>query len=475
MTATSFFQNPGTQITLKLALIFFLVLFLLIPKFMILDLIEERQKLSESVINEVSAGWGAEQIHTGPALIIPYYHIVANVDKTKPTVKTKTNLIVMPENLKVDGTVTTASKYRSLYKVLLYKAGMKINGSFKIPDSQLTNIKQEDLLLDEAYIIMGVRDPKGINNKIDMQWNNQNLTLHPGMENISFNISPQISSGHTSDFAQNDAPYLSSFKTGLHAKMPIDLNVSEYVFSYQLDIKGSKGLLFAPLGKSTEVHLKSTFTDPVFAGGFLPEHTTDASGFDARWKVLEYNKSLPSFQKDNDIIDLSDNVFGVKIRHLIDNYTKSYRAGKYMILFIILTFLVVFLTEIVEKIRIHIFQYTLIGFALAIFFTLLLSISEFYGFDTAYFVAAIATIGLIFLYSLGMFRHRKSSVLLLALLTTLFGYIYLIIQLEKTALLAGSLGLFVIIALTMYVTRKIKWFEEDASNKTFIEEKNQIN
>jgi len=63
----------------------------------------------------------------------------------------------------------------------------------------------------------------------------------------------------------------------------------------------------------------------------------------------------------------------------------------------------------------------------------------------------------------------------LALLTTLFGYIYLIIQLEKTALLAGSLGLFVIIALTMYVTRKIKWFEEDASNKTFIEEKNQIN
>ena len=466
---TSFFQNPGTQITLKLALIFFLVIFLLIPKFMILDLIDERQKLSESVINEVSTGWGAEQIHTGPALIIPYYHFVPNVDKTKPIVKTKTNLILMPESLHIDGSVTTESKYRSLYKVLLYKSGMKINGSFKVPDDKITNIKQEDLLLDEAFLIMGIKDPKGINNKIDIQWNNQQLTLHPGMENISFNINPQVSTGQSTEVGYYGSQHISGFKTGLHTKTPVDLNNKEYTFSYQLDIKGSKGLMFAPLGKSTEVHLKSAFTDPVFTGGFLPEHKTDANGFDARWKILEYNKSLPSFQKDNDIIDLGDNVFGVKIRHLIDNYAKSYRAGKYMILFIILTFLVVFLTEIVERIRIHIFQYTLIGFALAIFFTLLLSISEFYGFDAAYFGAAIATIGLIFLYSLGMFRNRKSSVILMVLLCSLFGYIYLIIQLEKTALLAGSVGLFVIIAATMYVTRRIKWFEESASNNSFVE------
>ncbi|MFZ1456234.1 MAG: inner membrane CreD family protein, partial [Saprospiraceae bacterium] len=148
-------------------------------------------------------------------------------------------------------------------------------------------------------------------------------------------------------------------------------------------------------------------------------------------------------------------------RVLIDNYAKTYRAGKYMILFVILTFLVVFLTEIVERIHIHIFQYTLIGLALAIFFTLLLSISEFWGFDLAYSGAAVATIGLIFLYSLGMFRNKRSSALLLGLMVALFAYIFIIIQLEKTALLAGSIGLFVIIALTMYVTRKIKWFEEN--------------
>jgi inner membrane protein len=130
-----------------------------------------------------------------------------------------------------------------------------------------------------------------------------------------------------------------------------------------------------------------------------------------------------------------------------------------MILFVILTFLVVFITEIVERINIHIFQYTLIGLALAIFFTLLLAISEFWGFDLAYSGAATATIGLIFLYSLGMFKNKRSSALLLGLMASLFAYIYTIIQLEKTALLAGSVGLFIIIALTMYVTRKIKWSE----------------
>ncbi|MBK9568296.1 MAG: inner membrane CreD family protein [Saprospiraceae bacterium] len=176
------------------------------------------------------------------------------------------------------------------------------------------------------------------------------------------------------------------------------------------------------------------------------------------WNIIKVSRHI---KRPTMLIDIGTNVFGVKIVDAVDNYSKSYRAGKYMILFVILTFLVVFLTEIVERIHIHIFQYTLIGLALAIFFTLLLSISEFWGFDLAYSGAAVATIGLIFLYSLGMFKNKRSSALLLGLMVALFAYIYIIIQLEKTALLAGSIGLFVIIALTMYVTRKIKWFEEN--------------
>ena len=460
MTTTSFFQNSSIKITLKLALIFFLTLFLLIPKFMILDLIQERQRLSESVTNEVAKGWGNKQIHTGPALVIPYYHYVQGEDKTKPPVKSKTQLIVFPETLSVDGKIETESKYRSLYKVLLYKSGLSIKGNFKLPNEALTNIKSEDLLLGEASLIMGVSDPKGINDKIALTWNGKPADLNPGIRDINFLIDQNIENSK-GEFIANYDHHSPNINTGLQAKIILDLPTQSYDFTYNLDLRGSKALLFAPLAKSTTVHLKSKFPDPVFYGGFLPDHTTDGNGFDAKWNVLEYNKSIPAFFKDNTSITLGDNLFGVEIRVLIDNYAKTYRAGKYMILFVILTFLVVFLTEIVERIHIHIFQYTLIGLALAIFFTLLLSISEFWGFDLAYSGAAVATIGLIFLYSLGMFRNKRSSALLLGLMVALFAYIYIIIQLEKTALLAGSIGLFVIIALTMYVTRKIKWFEEN--------------
>ena len=131
-----------------------------------------------------------------------------------------------------------------------------------------------------------------------------------------------------------------------------------------------------------------------------------------------------------------------------------------MILFIVLTFLVVFLTEVVYRLRIHIFQYILIGLALVLFFTLLLSVSEFTGFNTAYILSALSTITLLYFYSLSVFQNKKSSLILLVLLMSLFVYIFLIIQLETMALLAGTLGLFVILAATMYATRSIKWYEE---------------
>jgi inner membrane protein len=464
MTTTSFFQNQGTKITLKLALIFMLTLFLLIPKFMILDLVQERQKLSETVIDEVSKGWGSKQIHTGPAVVIPYFQYIQGEDKTKPAVKTKTQIVIFPEQLSIDGKLNTEEKYRSLYKVLLYNSALTVKGSFKLPESSITNINSADILWNEASVIMGISDLKGINDEIALQWNGKTVSLNPGMSDISFSSLPISKQENAYALPANDYQTY-NITTGLQGKIDLGDTKQNYVFSYSLKLRGSKALLFAPLAKSTKVNIQSSFADPVYFGGFLPDHTTNTQGFDATWNILEYNKSTPAFVKQNTNISLGDNLFGVEIRVLVDNYAKTHRAGKYMILFVILTFMVVFLTEIVHRIHIHIFQYTLIGLALAIFFTLLLSISEFWGFDLAYFGAAAATIGLIFLYSLGMFKNKKSSGLLFGLMVALFAYIYIIIQLKKTALLAGSIGLFVIVALTMYVTRKIKWFEEGDLNE----------
>ncbi len=464
MTTTSFFQNPGTKITIKLGLIFILVLFLLIPKFMILDLVDERQLISEQVKEEVSAGWANDQIITSPALVIPY-NIITKDDDGKIVTSSKSNLIIYPEQLDVNGSLDTQSKYRSLYKVLLYESKLGFKGKFEIPEIKEVGLQGAIFDYEDAYIAMGISDLKGIQSTVQLTWNGQKTKVRPGLNDLQFRYSNIVqNSKKQPEFTDSGIAYF-AVKTGMSAPVNLDISNNIYNFSFDIDIKGSNTLMFSPMAKNTSVKINSPFPDPSFIGEFLPSHTTSPSGFDAEWNVLEYNKSLPPFQKSNNMIDIGTNLFGVKIVEPIDNYSKTHRAGKYMILFVILTFLVVFLTEIVEKINIHIFQYTLIGLALAIFFTLLLSISEFWGFDLAYSGAAAATIGLIFLYSLGMFKNKKSSGLLLGLMVALFAYIYIIIQLEKTALLAGSIGLFVIIALTMYVTRKIKWFEESEPNQ----------
>jgi inner membrane protein len=454
-SAFSFLKSKGTQLTLKFGLVAILILFLMIPKFMILDLISERKRQSENVIDEVSTGWGGAQTHTGPVLVIPYVKNVGTESETKYEMR---NLIVMPDNLKIDGQLETTSKYRSLYKVLLYKTDLKVNGIFKIPSETNLAIPYNDIKWNEAYVAMGITDLKGIVNKISFKLNNTELEMKPGLGSVSYTVNPILKGA---EFEQMPANIDNAGFSGLQGKTVLDPKILNLSFNYNLELKGSKSLNFVPIGKNSEVKLASKFNNPVFTGQFLPEHNTSENGFEAKWKVLEYNKSIPEFQTESTNINVGSDAFGLEVKELVDGYTKSSRAGKYMFLFTILTFLVVFLTEIVQKQKVHIFQYTLVGIALAIFFILLLSISEFLNFDFAYLIAGVATTLLIYLYSLSLFRDKKSSYLLLGLLVLLFGYIYLIIQLEQSALLVGSIGLFIIVAATMYVTRQFNWFDEE--------------
>ena len=132
-----------------------------------------------------------------------------------------------------------------------------------------------------------------------------------------------------------------------------------------------------------------------------------------------------------------------------------------MVLIIVFTFLVVFITEIINKLRIHIFQYTLIGLALVIFFTLLLSFGEYLSFDFSYLIASLAIVGLIVLYTSAIFKNRKSILTVFGSLVGLFLFMYMIIQMEKYSLITGSIGVFVALAVTMYATRKIQFYENE--------------
>lgn len=229
-------------------------------------------------------------------------------------------------------------------------------------------------------------------------------------------------------------------------------------FQIEMSLKGSEGLYFIPVGKETFVNLTSYWPDPSFSGAFIPKNRSiTPAGFNANWKVLHFNRNYPQQWTDQSY-DMAKSRFGVDLFVAADHYQKSMRSSKYAILVITLTFLVFFLIEVINKIRIHPFQYILIGLALCVFYTLLLSIAEQLGFNTAYGIAAASVIILIALYVKAIISNKRIAMALAALLGVLYGFIFVIIQMESYSLLVGSIGLFLIIGLTMYFTRKINWY-----------------
>jgi inner membrane protein len=229
-----------------------------------------------------------------------------------------------------------------------------------------------------------------------------------------------------------------------------------------LDLKGSQRLDFIPAGKNTTVKVSGPWADPSFDGEFIPQsREVSEAGFSATWKVLHFNRPF-SQQWTEDNQNLSGADFGVKLLVPVDQYQKSMRTSKYGVLIIILTFISLFMVEVTQKIRIHPFQYILIGAALIIYYSLLLSISEQLGYDLAYLFASIATVLLITFYSISFLHKTRLAVLLSLLLITFYAFVFVIIQLQDFSLLIGSVGLFIIIGVLMYFSRKISWYKEPA-------------
>ncbi len=428
-------KSINWQITLKVLIIGMISIALLVPKFMILDLIGQRQHTAEESSREVMQSWSADQTVRGPVLTIPYFE--QTTDSNGKEINNEKEFYLLPENLKIDGQIFPEKRKRSIYETVVYESEMTITGHFDVSELNALKIHPEDILWEKAKILVAVHDLRGINNRVEFGWNDSVYVFSPGMENklvgnngISLPM-PQL--------LQQDFP--------AH-------------FQFTLNLKGSESLNFAPLGETTEVTLHSAWNDPGFTGSFLPaDHTINKEGFTASWKVLDFNRNFPQ-QWKQDEYRITDADFGVKLITVADHYQKSSRAAKYGILVILFVFLSFFLNEIITKQKIHPFQYILVGFAVLVFYLLLLSISEQLGFNLAYLISALAVLIMILLYSRTFLKTWLHAFIQTLILTFSFGFIYVLMQLETYALLAGSIGLFVVLALTMFVTRKINWYSE---------------
>jgi inner membrane protein len=433
---TKSIQQFMNSYSVKMVIVTILAIFLLIPSILMMGIIEERISLSKKVKSELYNQWGGKQVVAGPVLNVPY-SVTESADNEKAVNVRKGVAHFLPETLKTDGILYPETRKRGIYKVVVYEGKLKLKGAFAKPDVSLIDLQNANYNWNAAYFTMGVSDMRGIKNLPELIINGQKCPVEPGVADTDL------------------------FQSGITVKTKsVDLN-QVLNFEMELVLNGSEDLSVEALGKTSEVSLKSDWSEPSFTGGFLPANRqVTAKGFTADWKVTHLNRNFPQQWTDKKF-NTHDAKFGVELLIPVDHYQNAMRSVKYAILFIALNFIIFLFMEIRTKVRIHPFQYSLVAFALLMFYSLLTSISEQLGFNWAYLISAVAVTILISWYVYNMLRNRQMTIWVTILQTSLYLFLFAILQMQDYALLAGSIGLFFILAIIMKASQQIKWYAEE--------------
>ena len=429
-----FKEKLKTSIGLKIAVLSGLTLALLIPALMIQGTVHEREKRRAEVLNEITSKWGGSQNIVGPVLSIPVEYIMAD---SKGKIRRYTNMIyLLPDSLNIQGAMQPEVRYRGIYEILLYTTDLGFSGKFNLANLGSLDLKDGLIKYDQAILEFGISDLKGLNNRMVLEWGDAQENANPGIINCS------------------------TIKKGFHMRAPLTREKSEYAFRINLDLNGSESLSFIPVGEENHASLQSNWQHPSFMGDFLPKvRQIDEKHFSAEWKILNLNRNFPQISLGNPI-EFDNTNFGVQLIYPVDQYQKTTRTVKYAIMFIGLTFIVFLLIEILNRKLLHPIQYLLVGSGLVLFYILLLSLSEHMSFPLAYFLAAFSLIVLVSFYARAILKDTRFMLVIAGVLTTLYGFLYINLQLQDYALLLGSIGLFVMLAVVMYLTRNIDWFSK---------------
>ncbi len=421
------------SISLKLIIVVSLSLILLIPSLMVKKLISERESRKQETIHELTSKWGGNQVISGPILIVPYQDITF-YKNGKQTIETN-YFQILPSELKIDGDLDTDIRHRGIYDVLIYSGKYKISGNFKPEDFKDWPDKYDKILWNDAKLVLGISDTKGISKIATMTWNKKEQKFSPGHSNC----------------------YI--VRKGINSKAPIN-SKEVNSFAISLSLNGSETAFFAPLGNETEVNLKSNWNTPSFDGWYITtENNITPEGFTAKWVTNEMSRNFPQITiSENNYNGMDLQTFGVNLLLPVDTYQKSERSVKYAFLFIALTFLIIFFAEITGKLRVHPIQYLIIGLALVIFYSLLIALAEHITFNFAYLVASLVIIAMIILYTQALFKKWKNTLAVGAFLVLLYVFLFTILQIADYALILGNIGLVIILGLVMFYSKKVDWY-----------------
>ncbi len=431
----------------KMGALLFLILILLIPINMIDSMIGERRYRQAEVANEISEIWGREQSFFGPVLIVPYREAVEirHSDGSSSLQPREGRVFLMPESLEIGARIDPEIRYRGIFETIVYRGDVRFEGSFRRPDFDELGIGGAEILWDRAILAVSVSDLRGTQGGLRMEAGDYEGKFTPG-------TTSDVLGGGVGAAVGGALPRGLPDKTDLR-------------FSFSLDIAGSERILFTPSAKETAVTLESSWRHPRFEGAWLPtDRTIGSQGFRARWSVSWYGRDLPQQWLEGSAaatrLDerIRDTRFGVSLITPVNFYLKSERSVKYAILFVLLVFATVFILEVAVPVRVHMIQYALVGFAMTMFYLLLLALSEVVGFASGFLVAALVSTAMIALYLGYSARRRVLGVQVTAVLAAIYGFLYVVLQLEDYALLVGAVGIVAALAAVMYATRNIDWY-----------------
>jgi len=442
----------------KIALIGFVALLLQIPVEMIRSLVAERKQARDGVIAEIARGSSEAQRIVGPVLYVPWTRRSAETTTTTDdSGRSRTisrekiergQIALLPETLSIDGKIDLQQKHRGIYKAHVYTLNAILRGNFALQPGLGMPDGPGTLEWGRALLVLGIQDTRGIRDRIQVDWDGAQPPLYPGGVDAA-----GVPNGIHADLgilATGKAPAMREFRI-------------------VLSLVGTERLDIIPVGAATTVSLASAWPHPSFSGRILPDAGTSVSGegFAASWRTSHFATNLAQLHQrcvqSRQCDAFNRHSLAISFIQPVDLYQTVERAVKYGFLFIGLTFAAFFLFEVLKRLAIHPVQYAMVGIALAIFFLLLISLSEHLGFAPAYAIAAGSCVALIAYYVGHVLKSHRRGVLFGLALAALYGLLYVILRLEDHALLVGALLVFTCVAAAMVATRRVDWYALSAN------------
>jgi inner membrane protein len=421
-----------------------------VPLTMTWGVVKDRSRYRDTVTAEVAKSTAHSQTLVGPLVVVRYRERMPAASKGEAEQVREGVEILLPDSLSIRSKVRVETRQRGIYRVPVFRAATGFAAGFTLPPRLGISDKRQLLGEPIAEVVFGVSDPRGIRAVPEVRLDGAILEARLGAG-------------------------LDWLKHGFSVPLPSDAAGRRVALDVNLELMGTDRLMFLPIGAVTDVELSSDWPHPGFVGAFLPDdRSVSARGFQARWKLSRFATGI-----DDAMARIRDSMsrgvpitadggggapaflntdLGVRFIQPVDVYSQSERAVKYGFLFVFLTFVAFFLFEVLRRMAIHPIQYALCGAALALFFLLLVSLSEHLPFAAAYLVASGACVGLVAFYVGHVLRSAGRGVLFGGLLGALYGFLYVLLASEDYALLLGAFLLFAALAIVMIMTRRVDWY-----------------